>query len=192
MSGSDHITKTAGNRAKSFPTSSSSSSFQHISSTRSCVAAVEAAVGHAFEFGRDLVVGHRVLVVPAGEFVLGGELGSVLERHRDAVGDAARVAGRQIVVAVDLDPRDQVQQRFVTEAFVRKRFERDIAVDKGHRRAVGQAVVGRLSRLGPPFLGVFADDVDGRVERFDVDRGNLRAVGIRCRSSRAAWIALCE
>jgi hypothetical protein len=53
----------------------------------------------------------------------------------------------------------------------------DIAIDERDGRAIRQAMVGRFACLGAPLLGVLANDLDGGLERLDVDR------------THALWIA---
>ena len=140
-------------------------------------------VGQAVELDGELGVGERVLVVAGREGDLRDQHRAVVERDRHPVGDAGGIAGGQVGVLDDGRPRDEVEQGGVGQPLGGELGGRDLAVDQGDGRAVGQAVVGRLAGLGPPLLGVLADDLDGRAERGDLDR---RGSATGRRSSAAA------
>src|SRR5262245_48491995 len=66
---------------------------------------IDSSAGHPLELGFNLGIGHRVLVVAAREFILGYELATVGEGGFQAVGNAARVAGGELRIAMNPDLR---------------------------------------------------------------------------------------
>ena len=110
-------------------------------------------------------------------------LRAVVEGDGHAVGNSLGIAGCELGVFDDAGTRDQVEQGGVAQPLGRELLGRDLAVDQRDGRAVGQAVVGCLAGPRAPFLGVFADDLDGRCGRW---RSRARGFSSGHRSRGAA------
>src|SRR5207247_2333528 len=98
---------------------------------------------------------------------------AVVAGDGQAIRDALRVTVTARDIAIELHFVGERDQFVVREVRVVEAPEIDIPLDERDRYAVGQRMVGRLARLGPIFLRVFADDVHGRVEGVHVDRLHL-------------------
>ncbi len=131
-------------------------------------------INEAVKLGGDLLLGHRVLVMPGRKGDLLDQGRAVEELDRETIGDAGGIARSERRVLDDSGARNQVENTRVGQTLRGELLGRDTAIDERDDGAIGEAMVGRFTRLGPPFLGVLADDLDRRAKRGDFDRFDPR------------------